>query len=91
MQKKVTNRLAEGRGGLLMLARDPHWPLELVADDGEVAPVLDLGVHDLGDDLLALAPPLGAAEAHRADRGVERQLAGRTRKGNARLDLRQIR
>ena len=54
---------------------DPHGPLELVADDGEVAAVLHLGVHDLRDDLLALAAAAGAAEAHRARCGVEGKVA----------------
>jgi hypothetical protein len=34
--------------------------VELILDDPEVSSVLDLGLHDLRDDLLPLRTPLGA-------------------------------
>ena len=49
---------------------DEHRPVELLDDDPEVPSVLDLGLHDLGDDLLTLGPPLGALLADHGSKSV---------------------
>ena len=49
---------------------DPHGPLELVADDGEVATVLHLCVNHLSDDLFVLAVVPGAPETQCTRSGV---------------------